>query len=175
MCATPFPHSSFIILNSSFTLVFRHDIEAWAGFPRIQIPMPYNQGTRIFPVQRLQQLAQGNPLGIRPGVFRFPIGRQPADIAHPDAVTVMILAMRPYFGFVPSLFDGSVRRNHVVIPAALPAQRTVIAVDVRQAQGTARLVGGAVHDDQRDGSHKAPAQDETPNAVSAATMACTMA
>ena len=74
-----------------------------------------------------------------------------------------------------SFLNGAVRRDDEVIPAAFPAERAVIAVDVRQAQGTARLVGGAVHDNQRNGSHKTPAHEDTPNAVNAATMACTMA
>lgn len=69
-------------------------------------------------------------------------------------MTVMVLAMRTSFGFIPSCFDGSVCRNHVVIPTAFPAQRTVIAVDVFQAEGTARPIGGTVHDDKCDGSHK---------------------
>lgn len=69
-------------------------------------------------------------------------------------MTIMLLAMRSDFGFSPSSLNGSVCRNHVVIPAAFPSQRTVITVNVRKAEGTARPIGGTVHDDKCDGSHK---------------------
>ena len=101
--------------------IFMHGIEARTNFLRIQVPMAYNQGTRVFPMQRLQQPAQGNPLGIRPGVFRFPVSRQAADITDSDRMTVMIPAMCSGFGFIPTRLDASVRRDHVVIPAAFPS------------------------------------------------------
>ena len=66
----------------------------------------------------------------------------------------MTFAMRPDHFFGSARFEDAVCGNHIMVAAAHPAERSVVAVDVRCPQGTARLVGRAVHDNQCDGSHK---------------------
>ena len=105
----------------------------------VQVPVPHDDRLGILPVQPLQQLPQGHPLRRRAGVGGIALGVQPADVAHAKGMAVMVLAMRPDFHLVPSRLDGSVRGNHVMVATALPAQRAVIAVDVRGAEATARL------------------------------------
>ena len=135
-------------------MILVHHIKTRARLLRFQVPMSHNQGIGISPVKLLQQLAQGSPLGIRPGVSRFSVYRQAADVTDSNRMTVMVLAMRSDFDFIPTRFDGSVCRNHIVIPTTFPSQRAMITVDVREAEGTARLVGGTVHDNQGNGSHR---------------------
>ena len=128
-------------------MILVYHIKTRTGLLRIQVPMTHNKGIGISPVKLLQQVAQGNALGIHPSVSRFPAGRQAADVTNSDRMTVMVLAMRSGFDFIPTRFDGSVCRNHIVIPTTFPSQRAMITVDVREAEGTARLVGGTVYDD----------------------------
>ena len=65
----------------------------------------------------------------------------------------MVLAVRSHHLLRSARFNRAVCRNHIMVTAPYPAQRSVIAVDVCQAKGTARPIGGAVHNDQRDLSH----------------------
>lgn len=129
-------------------------IEARTRLPRIQVPVPHDQGFGILPVQSLQQLPQRGPLFGCACVRRCPAVRsQSADVAHADAVPVVVSAMGSDALLLPSGLHGSVCGNHVVIPAARPAQRSVVAVDVLAAECASRPVGGAVHDDQCNASH----------------------
>ena len=134
--------------------VFGNGIETRASLVRFQIPMPHNQGLRISTMQIFEQTAQGKALGFCPGVGRLTILGKSADITHPDGVSVMVLAVCPYHFFRSARFDRSIRGNHIVIATTYPIERTVIAVNVCHSKGTARLVGRAVHDNQRDCSHK---------------------
>lgn len=134
--------------------VFGYGIKARTSLAGTQVPMPYNQGLGISPMQVFEQTAQGKTLGFRPGVGRLTILGQSADITHPDGVPVMARAVRSHHFFGSASFDGPVRGNHIVVATTYPAERTMVAIDVCHSKGTARLVGGAVHDNQRDCSHK---------------------
>ena len=124
--------------------------------------MTHNQRFRITPMQILQQTSQRTLLCWGSGVAgSLDVSSQSTHVSHPDGVWVMvailqqgIIAMRPYHRLRPTLLNRSVRRNHIVIPAAIPLPRTMISVNVRQAEGTARSVGGAVHDNQSDSPHR---------------------
>lgn len=80
-------------------------------------------------------------------------GIQPADVAHANRVAVVPTAVGAHLGESPPFLHRAIRGNHEMITTALPAQRAMIAVNVPQAEGTARPVGGAVHDNQRNVSH----------------------
>lgn len=124
-------------------------IEARTRFSRVQVPVPHNQGLGILPVQRLQQRSQRGPLFRCARVRRCPaVRRQSADVAHTYTMPVVVSAMGSFPPLLPSGLDGTVRGNHVVIPAALPSQRAVIAVDVLAAERASCPVGGTVHNDQ---------------------------
>ena len=123
-------------------------------FPRIQVTMTHNQRFRITGMQILQQTSQRTLLRWGSGVAgRLAVSSQSPYVSHPDGVSVMVLAVRPHHLLRPTRLNGAVRRNHVVVAASLPTERTMIAINVRHSQGTARLVGGAVHDNQGDCTH----------------------
>ena len=123
-------------------------------FPRIQVTMTHNQRFRITLMQILQQTSQRTLLRLGSGVAgSLAVMGKPTHVSHPDGVSVMVLAMRSHHLFRPSRLNGAVGRNHIVVAAAYPSQRTMIAVDVRHPQGTARPVGGAVHDNKSNCTH----------------------
>ena len=134
--------------------VFGNGIETRASLVRFQVPMPYNQGLRVSTMQVFEQTAQGMTLGFCPGVGWLTILGKSADITHPNGVPVMILAMCPYHFFRSARFNRSICGNHIVIATTYLTKRTVVAINVCHSEGTARFVGGAVHDNQRDSSHK---------------------
>ena len=116
--------------------------------------MPHDQGSRESPTQVVKQFAQGLPLGFRPGIHRgLPVVGKPTDVTDPDAVPVVETAMGAYPLDGPALLHRSIGRDDEVVSASFPAQGAMPVVDIRQSKGTAPLVGGAMHDNQRDGSH----------------------
>ena len=113
-------------------------------FPRLQVTMTHNQRFRITLMQIFQQTSQRTLLRIGSGVAgSLAVMGKSTHVSHPDRVSVMVFAMRPHHLFRPPRLNGAVGRNHIVVAAAYPSQRTMIAVDVRHPQGTARPVGGA--------------------------------
>ena len=134
--------------------IFADHIEARTGFARIQISMAHNKGLGISLMKLFEQTKQGDTLGFRAGIGRLTFGGQASDVAYSNGVPVMALAVSPGHFFGSAGFDSPVRRDDVVIAASYPTERTMIAVNVCHPKGTARLVGGAVHDNQRDGSHR---------------------
>lgn len=116
--------------------------------------MSKNQSLRVTAVQFRKQPLQRILLRRSACVHgSLAVSSQPSDITHPDRMNVMVSAVRADNSLRPSNLDSAVSRNHIVITATLPSQAAMIAVDVRHPQGTARLVGGAVHDNQSNGSH----------------------
>ena len=71
-------------------------------------------------------------------------------------MTVMVLTICSNHFFGSARFDGAVSRNHIVVAAAQPTEGAMVAVDVCHAECAVRLIGGTVHDNQGDGSHKLP-------------------
>ena len=136
--------------------VLPDNIKPWTmRFQRIQVTMTHNQRFRIMLMQILQQTSQRNLLRLGPSVAgSTAVSSQSSHISHPDGVTVMVPAMRSHHLLRPARLNRSVRRNHVVVAAAYPAQRPMIAVDVLHAEGTARPVSGAVHNNQSDSPHR---------------------
>ena len=124
-------------------------------FPRIQVTMTHNQRFRITLMQILQQTSQRTLLCLRTGIAgSLAVSSKPTHVSHTDRVSVMVLAMRPHHLFRPSRLNGTIGRNNIVVAAPLPSQGTMIAVDVRHPQGTARPVGGTVHDNQSNLPHR---------------------
>ena len=155
--------------------IFSSDIETWAGFQRIQVMMTDNQCLGVTLPQMLNQFSQRCLLCFRPGVFRcLSVSIQSAYVAHPDTVRVMTLAVCSGQFFRTTGFYRSVCRDYVVVTTAVPAQRTMVAVNVHRPQGTARLVGRAVHDNQRDRSHKPPPSAPPAAPVISSSMMRTM-
>ena len=106
-------------------------------------------------MQFTKQPFQRTLLNLRSGVARsLAVGGKSSYIRHTDGMAVMVLAMRSNLRLWSPTLDGAVSRNHIVIPTASPTERTVVAVNVRHSQCAARTVGGAMHDNQSDRSHK---------------------
>ncbi|ABR43952.1 hypothetical protein BDI_2221 [Parabacteroides distasonis ATCC 8503] len=97
--------------------------------------MTHNQCFRESAVQVRKQPFQSLLLGRCSGVHRsFAIGSQTTDIAYPDGMTVMVLAMCSNHFFGSARFDGAVCRNHIMVAAAQPTEGAMVAVDVCHAE-----------------------------------------
>ena len=124
-------------------------------FPRFQVTMTHNQRFRITLMQILQQTSQRTLLCLGSGVAgSLAVMGKSTHVSHPDRVPVMVFAVRPHPLLRPTHLNGTIGRNHIVVAAAYPSQRTMIAVDVRHPQGTARPVCGAMHDNQSNLPHR---------------------
>lgn len=116
--------------------------------------MSKNQSLRITPMQFGKQPFQRKLLSRRTSIHRsLAVGSQSPDITNTDRMTVMVTAMRTDDSLRSSDLDSPVSRDDIMIPTPLPTKAAMIAVYVRHSQGTARLVGGAVHDNQRNLPH----------------------
>ena len=114
--------------------------------PRLQVTMTHNQRFWITLMQILQQTSQRTLLRWGSGVAgSLAVSSKASHVSHTDRVSVMVLAVRPHHLLRPARLNGAVNRNHVVVAAAYPTKRTMIAVDVRHPKGTARPVGGAMN------------------------------
>ena len=124
--------------------------------------MTHRQRFWIPLMQLLQQTSQRTLLRIGPGVAgSLAVSGQPSHVGHPDGMPVMVPAVRPHHLLRSAHLNGAVGRYHVVVTATLPSQLTMIAVNVRHPQGTARPVGGAVHNDKSDATHRLQLRDGT--------------
>ena len=124
-------------------------------FPRLQVTMTHNQRFRITLMQILQQTSQRTFLCLRTGIAgSLAVSSKPSHVSHPDGMPVMVFAVRSHHLLRSARLNGAVRRNHIVVATAYPTQRTMIAVDVRHPQGTARPISGAMHDNQSNLPHR---------------------
>lgn len=124
------------------------------GLHWIDVGVSYDQRLWITLMQVCQQPSQRIFLRLGTGVLRsLAIDGKSTHIRHADGVSVMILAMCSHHLFRSARFDGPIGRNHVVVSATQPTEGTMIAVDVRHPKDTARLIGGAVYDNQSNLSH----------------------
>ena len=139
-------HSKFNIAKGNHsTLHIQHcvyDAKPWAiRFMWIKVTMPHDKRPWITFMQILQQTSQRTLLCLRSGVARsLAVTGKTSNIRHPDRMSVMIFAMRPDLFLRTTTLNSAVSRNHIVISTPLPAQRAVVAVDVRHSQCAARLI-----------------------------------
>lgn len=125
-----------------------HHVKARTGLQRVQIPMPHDQGFGELPTQFTEQIVQSLPLGYRPGVHgSLPVAGESSDVAYPDTVSVVVLAVGTHLLDGSAFLDRTVGRYDKMIAAAFPAERAMQAVDIRHPQGAALPVGRAMHDD----------------------------
>ena len=116
--------------------------------------MSHYQRFRITFMQFTKQPFQRTFLCFRSGVARsLAVSGKSSYIRHTDGMAVMVLAMRSDLRLWSPTLDGTVSRNHIVIPTASPTERTMVAVNVRHSQCAARLIGGAMHNNQGNRSH----------------------
>ena len=121
---------------------------------RVQITMTHYQRLRITLMQILQQHPQRTLLFLSACVlWSLAVGSQAADVANANAMAVVVLAVSTHLLFRTASLNTSVRRNDVVVATALPTKGTMIPVNVRHSKGTARPIGGAMHNNKRNLSH----------------------
>ena len=109
-----------------------HHVKARTGFQRVQIPMSHDQGLWELPTQFTEQIVQGLPLRYRPGVHgSLTVAGESPDVAYPDAVPVVALAVSTYLLDGSALLDRTIGRYDKVIATTIPTERAMPVVDVR--------------------------------------------
>ena len=136
-------------------MVLPHHIKPWTtGLVWVKVGVSHYQRFRITLMQFTKQPFQRTLLCFRSCVARsLAVGGKSSYIRHTDGMAVMVLAMRSNLRLWSSTLNGTVNRNHIVIPTASPTERTVVAVNIRHSQCAARLIGGAMHNNQGYRSH----------------------
>lgn len=94
--------------------------------------MSHDQGLWELPTQFTEQIVQGLPLRYRPGVHgSLPVAGESSDVAYPDTVSVVVLAVSTHLLDGSALFDRTVGRDDKVIATTIPTERAMPVVDVR--------------------------------------------
>ena len=132
------------------------DIKPWAiRFLWIKVTVSYYQRFRITLMQFTKQPFQRTLLCFRSGVTRsLAVIGKTSYICNTNRMSVMILAMRTDLRLRSTPFNSAVGRNNIMISTTLPAQRAVVAVNVRHSQCAASAVSAAMHNNQSYRSHK---------------------
>lgn len=105
-------------------------------------------------MQILQQHPQRTLLSLSASVlWSLAIGSQAADIAHANAMVVVVLAVSTLHILWSPLLNSPVNRNDIMIPASVPTKRAMIPINVRHSKGTALAVSGAVHNNKSNFTH----------------------
>ena len=132
------------------------DIKPWAiRFLWIKVTVSYYQRFRISLMQFTKQPFQRTLLCLRSGVTRsLAVTGKTSYICNTNRMSVMILAMRTDLRLRSTPFNSAVGRNNIMISTTLPAQRAVVAVNVRHSQCAASAVSAAMHNNQSYRSHK---------------------
>ena len=140
----------------SILMVLPHHIKPWTtGLVWVKVGVSHYQRFRITLMQFTKQPFQRTLLCFRPCVARsLAIAGKSSYIRYTNRMAVMISTMRSNALLRSSSLDDPVGRNHIVIPTASPTERTMIAVNIRHSQCAARLIGGAMHNNQSYSSHK---------------------
>ena len=153
---------------------FDHIKSRAVGFPRIQVRMPYDQRSRVTNVQICQQLSQSHFLSLCTCILRsLPFCGQASDVTDPDRVGVVSSAVRSNPFLRPPHLNRAIGRNHIMVATAFPTQRTVITINIHHPEGTARPIGRAMHNDQRDLPHDHNRLETAPPAAPVSTNSIT--
>ena len=131
------------------------DSKPWAiRFLWIKVTVSYYQRFRITLMQFTKQPFQRSLLCFRSGVTRsLAVTGKTSYICNTNRMSVMILAMRTDLRLRSTPFNSAVGRNNIMISTTLPAQRAVVAVNVRHSQCAASAVSAAMHNNQSYRSH----------------------
>lgn len=137
-------------------MVLPHHIKPWTtGLVLVKVGVSHYQRFRITLMQFTKQPFQRTLLCFRSGVARsLAVSGKSSYIRHTDGMAVMVLAMRSNLRLWSSTLNGTVNRNHIVIPTSTSTERTVVAVNICHSQCATRTVGGAMHDNQSNCSHR---------------------
>ena len=125
--------------------MMRHDDRPW--IPPLELP---------------HQREQRTLLRLRPRVRRPAQGVQTTLVAHPDAMPVVVQAVRPHFRLGPPPLDGSIPPHHIVVADTTPAPFAVPRVNLVRARRLAGPYRRAMNNDQSDSSHKNSSERSRP-------------
>ena len=100
-------------------------MKARTRLARVEGMMRHDDRPRIPPLELPHQREHRTLLRFRPRVRRPALVVQTTLVAHPDAMPVVVQAVRPHFRLGPSPLYGSVPSHHIVVADATPAPLTV--------------------------------------------------
>ena len=129
-------------------------MKARTRLARIEGMMRHDDRPWIPPLELLHQREQRTLLRLRPRVRRPAQGVQTTLVAHPDAMPVVVQAVRSHLRLGPSPLDASVPSHHIVVADATPAPFAVPRVNLLRARRLAGPYRRAMNNDQSDSSHK---------------------
>ena len=137
-------------------------IKARTRLARIERMMRHDDRPWIPPLELPHQRDQRTLLRLRPRVRRPALGVEATLVAHPDAMPVVVQAVRPHLRLGPSPLDGSVPPHHIVVADTTPAPFAVPRVNLLRARRLAGPHRRAMNNDQSDSSHKNSGERSRP-------------
>lgn len=137
-------------------------IKARTRLARIERMMRHDDRPWIPPLELLHQREQRTLLRLRPRVRRPAQGVQTTLVAHPDAMPVVVQAVRPHLRLGPSSLYGSIPPHHIVVADATPAPFAVPRVNLLRTRRLAGPYRRAMNNDQCDSSHRNSSERSRP-------------
>ena len=128
-------------------------MKARTRLARIEGMMRHDDRPWIPPLELPHQREQRTLLRLRPRVRRPALGIQTTLVAHPDAMPVVVQAVRPHLRLGPPPLYGSVPPHYIVVADTTPAPLAVPRVNLLRARCLAGPYRRAMNNDQRDCSH----------------------
>lgn len=140
-------------------------VKTGTGFHGVQVVMPHDECTGESCPQFAEQCQQGGFLLQGPGVCGDAFAREAAFVAHADAVRVVVLAMRAcLFQGASAVYFAVARDVEMIAYVREAAVADVVRAAGFEIQAPPLGGGGAVDDDEGDGSHGAYMQAFRPKA-----------
>ena len=137
-------------------------IKARTRLAWIERMMRHDDRPWIPPLELPHQREQRTLLRLRPRVRWPSLGVQTTLVAHPDAMPVVVQAVRPHFRLGPPPLYGSVPSHHIVVADATPAPLAVPRVYLLRARRLAGPYRRAMNNDQCDSSHRYSSERSRP-------------
>ena len=137
-------------------------MKARTRLARIEGMMRHDDCPWVPPFELPHQREQRTLLRLRPRVRRPALGVQTTLVADPDAMPVVVQAVRPHLRLGPPPLYGSVPPHHIVVADATPAPFAVPRVNLLRARRLAGPYRRAMNNDQSDSSHRNSSERSRP-------------
>lgn len=142
--------------------IFPLRMKARTRLARIERMMRHDDRPWIPPLELPHQRDQRTLLRLRPRVRRPALGVEATLVAHPDAMPVVVQAVRSHLRLGSSPLDGSVPSHHIVVADTTPAPLAVPRVNLLRARRLAGPYRRAMNNDQSDSSHRNSSERSRP-------------
>lgn len=129
-------------------------IKARTRLARVEGMMRHDDRPWVPPLELPHQREQRTLLRLRPRVRRPSLGVQATLVADPDAMPVVVQAVRPHLRLGPPPLHSPVPSHHIVVADTTPAPFAVPRVNLLRARRLAGPYRRAMNDDQSDSSHR---------------------